>query len=92
MMSFMRTTFRIDDDLLTELKTRARREQMPLTRLVNRVLRAGLTASGGRNSKRKPHRESTHAMGTPRVELDKALALAAGLEDEEILRKMTLRK
>jgi len=31
-------------------------------------------------------------MGIPRVELDKALALAAGLDDEEILRKMTLNK
>jgi hypothetical protein len=31
-------------------------------------------------------------MGVPRVDLDKALALAAELEDEEILRKMALRK
>jgi hypothetical protein len=31
-------------------------------------------------------------MGTPRVDLDKALALAADFEDEEILRKMALSK
>lgn len=92
MMHIMRSTFRIDDDLLTELKTRARREGLPLTRLVNRVLRAGLAVMDGGGPKRRPYRESTHAMGVPRVDLDKALALAAGLEDEEILRKMSLRK
>jgi len=31
-------------------------------------------------------------MGTPSVALDKALALAAALEDKEIVRKMMLRK
>jgi hypothetical protein len=31
-------------------------------------------------------------MGAPRVELLEALAIAAGLEDEEVLRKMALRK
>ena len=92
MMTSMRTTFRIDDDLLTELKTRAQQERLPLTRLVNRVLRAGLIATGESKKKRGPYRESTHSMGTPRVDLDKALALAAGIEDEEILRKTSLRK
>jgi hypothetical protein len=31
-------------------------------------------------------------MGEPAVALDKALALAAALEDKEIIRKMLLRK
>lgn len=88
----MRSTFRIDDDLLEELKARAREQKVPLTRVVNRVLRAGLAASGGRGPKRKRYRESTHSMGVPRTDLDKALALAAGLEDEEILRKLAMRK
>jgi len=92
MMHLMRTTFRIDDDLLEELKARARQEQLPLTRVVNRVLRAGLAAGDGRGQKRKRYRESTHSMGAPRADLDKALALAAGLEDEEILRKLAMRK
>jgi hypothetical protein len=88
----MRTTFRIDDDLLEALKARALAERVPLTRLVNRVLRLGLSAGEGRGPKRKAYRESTHAMGEPRIDLDKALALAAGLEDEEILRKLAGRK
>ena len=32
----------------------------------------------------------TFAMGAPRVELDDALALAADIDDEEILRKIAL--
>lgn len=31
-------------------------------------------------------------MGAPRVDLDKALAVAAALEDEEIVRKLAQRK
>ncbi len=41
---------------------------------------------------RRRYREQTQAMGAPSVRLDKALALAAALEDEEIVRKMKLRK
>lgn len=87
----MRSTVRIDDDLMMALKEQARRESVSLTRMMNRVLRVGLNAGSGRGSNKK-HKEKTYAMGTPRVDLDKALALAGDLEDEEILRKMSLRK
>jgi len=92
MMPSMRSTFRIDDDLLEELREQAHREKVPLTRLLNRVLRSGIQAKQGRAPRRLRHREETHAMGAPRADLRKALALAAALEDEEIVRKMTLRK
>ncbi|HYB41683.1 MAG TPA: hypothetical protein VEL75_07935 [Candidatus Methylomirabilis sp.] len=90
----MRSTVRIDDDLFRELKERAHRESTSLTSLLNRMLRAGLQAApaGGRSARRRRLREKTHSMGPPRVELLKALALAAGLEDEEALRKMAMRK
>jgi len=88
----MRSTFRIDDDLLEELRERAHREKVSLTRLLNRVLRSGLQTKQGRAPRRLRHREETHAMGAPRADLRKALALAAALEDDEIVRKMTLRK
>jgi len=89
MMLSMRTTFRIDDDLLTELKARARQERVPLTRLVNRVLRTGLDSGQVRG---KAYREFAASMGEARIDLDKALVLAAGLDDEEVLRKLSLRK
>ena len=92
MMPFMRSTVRIDDDLMMEIKERARRENVSLTRMLNRVLREGIQVSRERRSNKSRYREKTIAMGIPRADLDKALALAADIEDEEILRKMTLKK
>ena len=87
----MRTTTRIDDDLLEELKVQAQKEDAPLTRVLNRTLRAGLKASRA-PGRQRVHREKTYAMGRPRTDLRKALAKAIELEDEEILRKLALRK
>ena len=91
-MPFMRTTLRIDDELLQRLKEQARKENTSLTRLIERTLRAGMQAAGRPSRPRKRYREPTRAMGAPRINLDKGLALAAALEDEEIVRKMVLRK
>ena len=88
----MRTTVRIDNGLLERLKVQARREKVSLTRLFNRVLAAGLRAGGARRRAPSRYRERVHAMGLPRLALDKALALAASLEDEEIVRELTVRK
>lgn len=73
-------------------KAQARKENVSLTRLLNRTLKAGLRAGGARRRKRPIYREQAHSLGAPRVALDKALALAAALEDEEIVRELTLRK
>ena len=88
----MRSTFRIDDDLLEELREQAHRERVSLTGLLNRVLRSGMEAKRGRAPRHARYREETYAMGEPRTELRKALALAAALEDDETIRKTTLRK
>ena len=87
----MRTTIRIDDDLMADLKRQAQAEKTSLTRLINRLLRLSLQAAAQGRRKRR-FRQPTYAMGQPRVELTKATARAALLEDEEILRKMSLRK
>ena len=92
MMPFMRTTVRIDDELLLKLKEQARKEDTSLNRLLDRTLRAGMRAAPKPSLRRRRHRERTHAMGQPRIKLDKALALAAALEDEEIVRKLLGRK
>jgi hypothetical protein len=88
----VRTTVRVDDELLERLKAQARKENVSLTRLLNRALKAGLQAGGGRRRAQRAYRERVHAMGVPRVALDKALALAATLEDQETVRELTLRK
>lgn len=88
----MRTTLTIDDQIMAELKERAHRQNVPLTQVVNEVLRRGLQAEGPRYP-RKRIRAKTFAMGQPLVpSLDKSLALAAALEDEEIARRLALRK
>lgn len=92
MMSLMRTTFRVEDDLLERLKVQAQREKVSLTRLVNRALRAGLQVGAAQRPKRPIYRERPHALGTPGIRLAKALGVAAALEDEEIVRKLAARK
>ncbi len=90
-MTNVRTTIRIDDDLLSRLKSTARQENVSLGRVVNRVLRAGLAAAD--QVRDQPvYREQTFAMGSPHLDLSRALAVAAALEDEENLRKLSLRK
>jgi hypothetical protein len=92
MMAIMRTTIRIDDELLLKLKEEARKQNISLTRLLDRTVRAGMQASREPRRRKRRYREQTHAMGVPSVALDKALVLAAALEDREIVRKMMLRK
>lgn len=87
----MRTTIRIDDDLLERLKARAATENTSLTRLVNRVIRAGLASRDGVRDE-LVHVEEAFAMGEPDIDLRKAGVLAAALEDEETVRKLALRK
>jgi len=88
----MRTTVRIEDDLLLELKDKATQEKSSLTRVLNRTLRAGLRSAQGTKRPRQRYHEKTHSMGAPRVDLTKALSLATLMEDDEILRKKQLRK
>lgn len=88
----MRTTISIDDDLMMELRERSRKEKVSLARLVNRLLRTGLEASRVKRRGTRRHREEAYSMGKPFIDLTKALGVAAAMEDEEILRKMALRK
>jgi len=86
----MRTTVDLDPYLLKRLRAEAHRGGVSFKELLNRVLHRGLAvpALGAGESYRCP----TFAMGAPLRPLDKALALADALEDEEIARELTLRK
>ena len=92
MMPPMRTPLTIDDDILAALKARAYRDDLPFKQVVNQVLRRGLAADEQMPAS-KPFKATTFAMGQPLVpDLDKSLALAAALEDEETARKLALGK
>jgi Arc/MetJ family transcription regulator len=88
----MRTTIDVDDEVMQELRRRSREEGVPLRRIVNAALRAAVERPGKAPARRR-YRCPTYSMGQPRVpSLDRALATAADLETEEIVRKMKLRK
>jgi antitoxin component of RelBE/YafQ-DinJ toxin-antitoxin module len=81
----MRTTLRIDDDLLHELKTRAASVGLSLSELVIVVLRQSVAAPP---RPRRPFRQKTRNLGRPAFDVSKANAVAADLEDEAILHKV----
>jgi hypothetical protein len=77
---------------MRELRERAHRESTSLTKLINRVLRHGIGAARESDKPVAPFREKTFCMGEPKLNLDKSLALAASLEDEEIRAELARRK
>ena len=89
----MRTTLTIDDRTARKLKEIAHRTGKSYKQVVNETLQAGLQAAGVRDSARR-YRLKPVSMGgvAAGYNLDKALQLADALEDEELARKMTLRK
>lgn len=88
----MRTTLDIDEHLLDRARKIARRAKLPLKEVVRRALGAGLDTLDPR-PKRKPYQLTTYRMGfPPALELDKALQIAAVLEDDETARKLLVRK
>jgi hypothetical protein len=89
----MRTTVRIADDVFHELKEQAHKEGISMAKLFDRAVRLGLQAlKTGGGAQRKPYREKTYSMGVPLVDLTKANQLAGELEDEEIIKKLSLGK
>lgn len=86
----MRTTVRIDDELLEMLKQRALESKLPLGKLLNQVIRRGLEMRPNVRPA-KPFRQPVSEMGAL-MNLDKASSIAAMLEDEELARKLALRK
>jgi hypothetical protein len=86
----VRTTVDLDPDIDARLRALARERGVPLRVVLNDALRAGLRpASGGAPPYVLPSRRLGLRPGT---NVDKALSLAGELEDEEILRKLELRK
>jgi hypothetical protein len=89
----MRTTLTIEDRVARDLKELAHRSGKPFKVVVNEALRAGLAATQmPRKPKRFRLRPASLGRVLPGIDLDKALAIAEMLEDQEIKRKLELRK
>jgi hypothetical protein len=84
----MRTTITLEPDVEALVKKAMREAGSSFKHTVNEALRRALTT--GRSG--EPYRTPTFEMGVPRVPLDRALRLVAELEDDEIARKLGLRK
>ena len=89
----MRTTLTIDDRIAKALRALVHRSGKPFKRVVNETLQAGL-AAGEAPAKARRYRIKPVSLGgvVPGVDLTKALRLADALEDDEIARKLDLRK
>lgn len=85
----MRTTVTLEPDVAAQLKAIASERGISFKAALNAALRDGL--AGGRRA--KPYRTPTRPLALrPGIDLDRALRLAAELEDDELIRKLELRK
>lgn len=90
MMITMRTTITVDDDLFASLQRLARERGTSFKQVLNATLRSGLQPAA---EDRPAYRMPTGRLGLREgVDITRALRLAGELEDEELMRKMELRK
>lgn len=83
----MRTTVTLDPDVEAVIREAMRERGISFKEALNDAVRRGLAPGG-----RRAFRTTTFAMGPPAVPLTKALGLASELEDEEIVRKLSIGK
>lgn len=82
----MRTTVTLDPDTAALVQRRMREHGVSFKQALNDAVRAGAAST------QEPFRTTTADLGTPTVNLDRALQLAGELEDEELIRKMRVGK
>lgn len=86
----MRTTVTLDPDVAAKLRATARDRGISFKEALNSSVRRGLTSA---DPPPRPYRVPVRRLGVkPGVDLNRALRLAAELEDAETLRKLALRK
>ncbi|MBK5223772.1 MAG: antitoxin [Acidimicrobiia bacterium] len=78
----MRTTVTLDPDAEQLIRRRMRERGLSFKEAINDAIRAGTTDRASATFRTEPA-----AMGTSRVNLDRALQVAADLEDDELIRK-----
>ena len=84
----MRTTVTLDADVQALVETAMRERGINFKQAVNDAIRAGLAPR-----RRSRFKQRTFALGVrPEIDYDTVMHLVAALEDEEIIRKLELRK
>lgn len=87
MMTIVRTTVTLDPDTAALIRRRMRERGISFKQALNEAIRAGAGDNRG-----APFHTATAALGVPVVNLDRALQLAAELEDEELVRRTRVGK
>lgn len=78
----MRTTVTLDADTEQIVRRRMREHGVSFKEAINEAIRAGVQDTAA------PFRTETASMGRSSVNLDRALQVAADLEDDELVRRM----
>ena len=79
----MRTTVTLDPDTVALVEQRMRERGVTFKQALNDAIRAGAAPTPT-----VPFTTETADLGTPSVNLDRALQVAADLEDDELIRRM----
>ena len=80
----MRTTITLDPDVEDLIRRRMHERRATFKQVVNESLRVALRDTGPGQAFETP----TFDLGAPHADLDRALALAGALEDEERLQRL----
>lgn len=87
----MRTTVTLDPDVRRMLEDVVNEHGISFKQAINEAVRQGLARARSRQKRRFV--QKTYSLGAGRqLRWDKALAIAGTIEDEEIVRKLALRK
>jgi hypothetical protein len=84
----MRTTITLEPDVEALVRRLMRERDLSFKEAVNLAIRTGLTSG----DEAPPFNAPTRNLGVPLIPLDKALTLAGDLEDEHLVRKLSVRK
>ena len=87
----MRTTITLDPDVERLLRDSMQARGVSFKRALNEAVRAGLARAN--SQRRQRFVQKSYSLGAEQhFRWDKALAVAQAMEDEEIVRKLSLRK
>ena len=82
----MRTTITLEVDVAARLLEFSHRTGKTFEQAVNDAVRQGLASPAV--ARAEPFVQSTYSLGRIRVDLTKAIALAADIEDQEVVAKL----
>jgi hypothetical protein len=88
----MRTTVTLDPDVEASLQKLMRERHLTFKEALNQAVRLGSGIAMRSGAKHAFHQKTYRMGANPEFRWDKALQIASAIEDEEIVRKLQIRK